>query len=264
MTIKSIIDKVYSKYQPSKFNCVPSVNKYIALKNIYDINNLEIACLLTGYKNIYMTFNQKILKKIDPMLISIIETQKITKKIKKISYFIYYLIVDKFSLVIDYVKEKKVIFCSKSGLKNSLIMQLRDTELNLREFEEPGSHIELDNHYLTGLLLNYKKKDIKFFYQVNFFRQNLKDEKIIKITDENQFANWPENIKIDFYNFIKRSWLKSESYKLYKIEKLEAEDIINYYKKIPIKTIKIFIKNNLNKIKLNLLQKFSFNKFINK
>ncbi|MCK9543028.1 MAG: hypothetical protein M0R03_13480 [Novosphingobium sp.] len=250
MSTEKMIKKIISKYNPDKFNCVPNTNKYIANSDVYSTNSLEIACLLTGYKKIYMTLNERILNKIDPCLISIIKSKKITKKIKKKSYFIYYLSDNNI-----FIKEKKVILYTKSGFKNSLFMQLRDTELNLQEFEKPGSHEEFDNPYLNGLLLNYKKSDIKFFYQVNYFRQNLNNKIDIKITDKNQFAAWPFKIKNNFYDFIKKNWIKSENYELYKRDRLQASEIINSYNKLSIYNIKILIRKNLSKIR-NLLENY--------
>lgn len=255
MSVKKITRQIILKYNPSKSICLPNVNKYVSCNGLVNVNNLEISCLLTGYKKIYITNSTKALNNIDPILISLIKIQKIVKKIKKISYFIYYLacvenINGKIIMRPCFIKEKRTILYTNAGLKNALFIELRDSELNLREFQEPGTQVEFDNPCLNGRLLNYKKSDIKFFYQVNYFRQNLVSKADIEITDKYQFSDWPEKIKVKFYDFIKKNWLRSNACKLYKTEKLEAENIINLYKKMPVKTIKELIKSNLSKIKI--------------
>lgn len=257
--IKQLINQIILKYNPNKHLCSATVNPYIS--NAKDRDNLEIACMLTKHKDIYMTFNPKFLSKIDPLLLSLLKYKKITKKIKKVSYFLYYLsepvnIDQKIIMMPSFIKEKKILLYTKKGLKNALIMRLNDLEANLKEFQEPGSYLENDNHYLTGLLLNYKKSDIRFFYLINFFRDSLEFYQDIEITDNNPFFDWPERIKIDFQNFIKKNWQKSQYYKIYKQDKKEAVQIISKYKNLSLKDINNLIKHNYSKIRNLIKDKF--------
>ena len=65
-----------------------------------------------------------------------------------------------------------------------------------------------------------------------------------------------KKIKIDFQNFIKKNWQKSEYYKIYKQDKEEAVQIISKYKNLSLKDINKLIKYNNNKIRNLIKDKF--------
>lgn len=243
---KKIINDINAKFKVTFHSCKPTVNE--ELDNSFDRTNLEIACLITKHKKVYFTSKTEILKKLDPTL------QKLILKLKRIDYFQYYLskptkVGQQIIMVPHYDRESRVILYNSTGARNAFLLFLRDTEQNLNEFHNPGSWAESDNHYLTGLLLYYPKKDILFFYKIAAFKEYLitsqtgknRNQKF-KITEKDAFASWPENIKQEFYDFLNQTWLKSDTYKIYRKDQKEANNWIKKFQKISLKKIKLIIQ----------------------
>lgn len=241
---------ISSKYKPSKNHCRAIVNPDIAVTE--DRDNFEIACMILGYKNIYYTKWPQIVRKIDPILKQCIKE----KKIKKIFYSQYYLskakIIDNEVIMIPaFIEEKKLLIYTPEGKKNALLFLKKDLESNIKEFQEPGSWLEEENHYLAGLLLEYNQKDITFFYMLNSFKNNkLSDE----INCDIPFTNWTKTEKNKFLKFRKNIWKKSENYKLMQRDKVEAKKWLKQQNKFSINDLKKEIKKLKNNIKSNLLK----------
>lgn len=238
---KKIIRDIKAKFNLNFQSCEPTVNE--KEDNSSNRTNLEIACLITQYKKIYFTSKPQILNKLDPIL------QAHLLKLKRIDYVQYFLskpieLNHKIIMIPDYEKEYRTILYNKSGSRQAFLLLLRDMQQNLSEFEHPGSWAESDNHFLTGALLTYPTRDILFFYKVAGFKEYLKINKTkdLKITEKKAFASWPENIKIEFYNFLKLKWPKSEIYQIYKRDKKEAQEWLQKHKKLSLKKIKLIIQ----------------------
>ena len=94
---------VFEKYQPSKINCGPTVNTNIV--NAQNRSNLEIACIITDYKNIFYTEKPRF--KLDILLKYFIKE----KNIKTCFYYRYYLtqlkIINNQLIVINKFSKKK-------------------------------------------------------------------------------------------------------------------------------------------------------------
>lgn len=226
------LNLIYQKYNPTKERCRASVNPEIYIQ---DNDNLEIACMIAGFKNLYFTRWPEIINELDPLLKQLINKLNF----KTIQYFQYYLSKPvkenkKTVMMPAFFKEQMALIYTTKGKKNALLFYKKDLELNIKEFQEPGSWPETINPYLIGLLLEYDLADIEFFYIVDGFA--LYKEKEPEIT-EKHFTQWSEKNKKEFIEFKENIWPNSKPFKIYQDDKVQANKWLEQNSKLNIEQL---------------------------
>jgi hypothetical protein len=164
-----------------------TVNKYndtLAVKTKKEILNLEIACLLTGYRDVVCLFSD-LKHSYDGGL------DRFLKKYIEIFTPIYALDLQCKN---EHGKTDSsgLILYTNSGAKNAFLLAKFLLEVNINP--------DKTNNYLMGKLLGYSEEDNEFFAQINAF---------LTFTPE---GRWFANQGIRAYNFVNWSFEQKQAF----------------------------------------------------
>lgn len=198
--------KFLEKYDTSDKNCRFTINRHFPFILPEGIHRFtQLACLIAGKKKVYIEDDFSFLDNVkkDSFLQNLITREKIEE------IFINYH---------DMNKEKNIIFYRPEGKHFAFLLALyhleRANNYNQLNFNAPLPNFnlfsDLTNWYLYGLLLDYPKDDIQFFYALDAF-----EKKEGTNLGAINFHNWPEESKSKFFTFEKEIWPFSTEYKKY-------------------------------------------------
>jgi hypothetical protein len=207
-----LIEQLKKKYDIKDSNsCRIAINKSVFINRpLEEKANLQIACVIVGFKNVYMFTFANELSKMDPEFKKFIDNKTI------------HYITLRFPKEDDptVMKEDIGFIYNNVGEHDALL-------LALYSLKHEQSKID-SNTYLIGKLLGYAEEDLEFFAQISdFFFMHEKELKAISPNIEMyNFSTWPKKAKSMFNSYVKKDWPNSQG---------DVE--FNYYKKIAIKWI---------------------------
>jgi hypothetical protein len=143
------------EFIPSKKTCGAAVTEQGTL--VKDINNV-IACMLKGYKSVYLGYPHNIVE----ILPDYLPLENLGIHIIKFKAFSLATQSDNFERVLLYTDEG----CDNALLLKKYIEQRAQKD---KEDWQANSSISEPNHYLMGHLLGYDEADISYFYEKNGF-----------------------------------------------------------------------------------------------
>lgn len=188
-TIKTFKDLSYW-INPEKTHCGAAISENITR---HDNINQGIECIKKGHRSVYLTSNDEA-KKIDPALLTYVQIN-----IKAIPAP---LSQNKWGLIY-YANNPK-------AKKDALLLKKYLLERNLTEklvatgAYTPDLFLEVrgDLSYLLAILLGYEQEDIIFHYKLHHSDFFSEKRELLKNIDKTDFANYSENLKKTFYEFI--------------------------------------------------------------
>lgn len=221
--IQEKVQAIVQKYNLNPNRCRIAINREVVITGYEP--NLEIACLVAGFKDVYLMSNEDELQSMDPHLKALLTPLHIDHiKLDKEHAIIYTPRGQRNALLLAEIELKKLINIystekTAQGYRIIAVEQMaKDTE---------------SSTYLIGLLLGYKEEDIEFFHIFGSFSQwysKLLNEPITERLDSGTYPNWPQKDKDAFTQFEKNVWPSTPDYKDFQEDKKAAVEWIQKHK----------------------------------
>lgn len=215
VNIQDKIDAIKKHYQLSPQKCRSAINKDGVLENE---PNLMLACLLSGYKYVYLTSIDDFHNSMIPGLKVLLPELGIKQFTLNDEMILYSRLGERFGLLL-----------AKLELQNAL----KAAQFPVQKRQKGLFHVIPQEHlpreytsYLIGTLLGYSEPDIKYFYAVSEFINKNNLWSSLKMAE---FPLWPAADQQAFNNFENNIWPRSHDYQKYLKDKNAAEQWINIH-----------------------------------
>lgn len=207
-----IIEEIKSRYgiTNAQDSCV-TVNKTMQSHARMD-PNYQIACVLAGYKQIYLGSSLQLEVAImDPLI------QKIVLPLSS-ERFSYMFVPDPLIFSKNNQQERMLVYDKLNPLP-----AFRFKKYCWQEVGRKKCSVEQGKHVLMGMLLGYSNQDIEYFYKrIGFFRHYPDYKRILLERDIYlYYDSWPTDIKRDF-DIFESEWHGAIDYQRYEQDKKEA------------------------------------------
>ncbi len=241
---KKTIEDIIKLYNPTQDRCRPTVNP--DLDNTQDRDNLEIACMIAGYKNIYFTrWPEETIQNANS------ELKPFIKNFDTIDYTQYHLskpeeISGQIVMVRTWLEEQRALMYTPAGKKNAFLFYLHELEINIQEFESPGSWAESNNPYLIGILLEYTIQDIEFYYLAAAFKE-FKGKSNPEFNKP--FAKWDKSLQAECFEYKKTLWPQSENFQILQQDKTLSDNWLAEHNNISVQNLETLVQEKEIKLK---------------
>lgn len=210
--IQATVEAVKKSFGLSPDRCHLAINK----KTVFDINksDLPLACLIAGYKDVYLTTVDSFHKML-PGLKSLLPELGIRQFSLNDEMILYSPKGQRFGLLLA-----KLSLVAALKAASFPVERKNDIDVHIIPFND---HPKEHNSYLIGTLLGYSESDITFYYAVTDFVREYTDAALLNAA---QFPLWPEAVKAKFNNYESNIWPRSEDYQEYVDDKRIAHQWI--------------------------------------